>query len=150
MSEQGQQELEAKAASVGESRAMAGEGGDRLIERHGRSWRVRVAILGELIPSAPSKHGDKLSPTGFGIGVSVAALDGEGNVAKDALDRFLVFDQHVVTVQPDTFVNDPDFDPELHIQAAIAQEIDNAAATLIGKGRVASALDPWISKEETQ
>lgn len=121
--------------------AIAGENGDRKITVGGRAWRVRVRKLEELPTGAPMNSGAGI-PSAIGVVVSVAALDGSGEVGKDATGRFLVFDPETITFQKENLER-AEFDPEAEILALVEKHILAAEKQLGSRDKIPIALSAW-------
>ena len=140
---------EAMIAALGQGQPMPSEGADRKYVVDGRSWRVRLQVIDQRKPVAPVNGEPELAPVSFGIGVSVALLDENEQVATDDDGALLVFDQHSVSIDAEA-LGTPDFDPVEAINYAIANEIAAAASILTKREQLATALAAWEAPEQPE
>lgn len=142
MSAEAEESINARLKELGTGVPMPGEGGDRKFAAHGLDWRVRVRVLDEVPPAAPTNGAPELAPKTVGIIVSVAALNSNDAVMADDLGRLLVFDGHVLTLQSEAFAR-AGYDPQRDILIAVAGQIDAAYVQLESRKRLPKALDAW-------
>lgn len=144
MSEGGAAAVAAAIARIGDPQQMPSEGGDKKFVVDGRAWRVRLQLIDQRKPVTPVNGEPVLAPVSFGLGISVALLDASDQVATDDDGALLVFDQHSVSLDADALGN-PEFDPVIAINAAIAAEIDAAASVLDNKAQLVAAVQAWAA-----
>jgi hypothetical protein len=117
----------------------AADGTDLVRRVDGRAWRVRVRVHSEIAADAPINGEHDVEPSGYGVVLSVAALDEGGEVVKSPSGRLLVFAPHVVTFQREALAMDS-FDPQTLLDDLIDAQIELAERELGGKAKLASAL----------
>lgn len=117
----------------------AADGTDYIYSKHGRKWRVRVRLNSALATVAPINGNPEVEPSGVGIAVSVALLDGN-EVARASDGRFRIFPAHVLTLQAESLGR---VDPQAEVEKIIQRQLDEAAAQLAGRDKLGALLKAY-------
>ena len=90
----------------------------------GTRFRARIVRTAELAARAPVNGDADISPSQITLSLSLALLDGDGIVAKDAEGRLIITDAHEIVIAPALMI------AGFSLEAAIDRELRQAAFAL--------------------
>lgn len=97
-----------------------------------RDWRVRVRKLDEQRPVAPVNGDPVIAPSSVAYTVSVAALEADGTVSKDAAGNLLVFSPRPITIM----LGEGGVDVDAALQTAIENRITAGNIHIADQGKL--------------
>jgi len=113
------------------------------VTANGTRVRARVVKIAEQATRAPINGDERLAPSGLTLSLSLAALDAEGAVERDANGALLIMDRHEIAISDEAMKN-PAFDPQEAVESALRQQAYQLEQRLAQRARTAAYLtEAW-------